>query len=531
MRLFSSVLLLLLTFMSIGQPIHADSTGTFDLLNSPYDELDPIISPDGQTLYVTIANHPGNAGGKKDPGDIWYAVLNENNQWSAPIHAGPHLNNRGFNGVAGFSDNGNNLFLLSHYDAAGQAHTQGIAVARRSGNDWSSPTNITIPYFQNKSESLSGYILPNESAFVFSAETYGTRGVEDLYITLKDGNGKWSEPRNLGSVINTQFQELSPSLSDDGRTLYFSSNGRKGLGSFDIYSSSRLDDTWLHWSEPVNLGPTINTEGRDLYYHDYSSQEFSLYTSTKNSDGYGDVKMHKRSDQPPAPKDTTNVVAAIKKTTTPPVTTPAIPDNSVRIYGKVVNAKTNEFIQAKITFNAPAPAQQRKDATAGVEAGYSLIVPAVSEYVVKIEAPGYVSSLEKLDIKAYEMKELEMNFKLQPVEVGTTVNLKNVLFEQGKTILLPQSYDELDMVISFLKTNPNVKIELAGHTDNRGIPAQNVKLSQARVDRVKEYLTEKGIDKKRISGKGYGGAMPIANNDNEDTRQLNRRVEFIIKKL
>ena len=129
------------------------------------------------------------------------------------------------------------------------------------------------------------------------------------------------------------------------------------------------------------------------------------------------------------------------------------------------------------------------------------------------------------------MKELEMNFKLQPVEVGTTVNLKNVLFEQGKTILLPQSYDELDMVISFLKSNPNVKIELAGHTDNRGIPAQNVKLSQARVDKVKEYLTEKGIDKKRISGKGYGGAMPIANNDNEETRQLNRRVEFIIKKL
>ena len=513
MRLFSSVLLLLLTFMSIGQPMVADSTGTFDLLNSPYDELDPIISPDGRTLYVTIANHPGNAGGKKDPGDIWYSVLNENNQWSAPIHAGPHLNNRGFNGVAGFSDNGNNLFLLSHYDAAGQARTQGIAVARRSGNDWSAPENISIPYFQNKSESLSGYILPNESAFVFSAETYGTRGVEDLYITLKDSNGKWSEPRNLGSVINTQFQELSPSLSDDGRTLYFSSNGRKGFGSFDIYSSSRLDDTWLNWSEPVNLGPTINTEGRDLYYHDYASQEFSLFTSTKNSDGYGDVKMHKRSDQPPAPKDTTNAVAAVQKTA-PPVTTPVVPDNSVRVYGKVINAKTNEFVQAKITFTAAPPPPQETGATAGVEAGYSLIVPAISEYVVKIEAPGYVSSLEKLDIKAYEMKELEMNFKLQPVEVGTTVNLKNVLFEQGKTILLPQSYDEL-----------------AGHTDNRGIPAQNVKLSQARVDKVKEYLTEKGIDKKRISGKGYGGAMPIANNDNEDTRQLNRRVEFIIKKL
>ena len=126
------------------------------------------------------------------------------------------------------------------------------------------------------------------------------------------------------------------------------------------------------------------------------------------------------------------------------------------------------------------------------------------------------------------MKELEMNFKLQPVEVGATVNLKDVLFEQGKTILLPQSYPELDLVIAFLKSNPKVKIELSGHTDNRGIPGQNLKLSQARVEKVKSYLVSKGIDKKRITGKGYGGNRPIASNDTEETRLLNRRVEFTI---
>jgi len=124
-----------------------------------------------------------------------------------------------------------------------------------------------------------------------------------------------------------------------------------------------------------------------------------------------------------------------------------------------------------------------------------------------------------------------MNFKLQPVEIGTTVNLKDVLFEQGKTNLLAQSYPELNLVISFLKTNPKVRIELAGHTDNRGIPGQNVKLSQARVDKVKAYLVSMGIESKRISGKGYGGAKPIASNDTEETRLFNRRVEFIIKKL
>ena len=139
--------------------------------------------------------------------------------------------------------------------------------------------------------------------------------------------------------------------------------------------------------------------------------------------------------------------------------------------------------------------------------------------------------MEKLDIQTYEMKELEMNFKLQPIEVGTTVNLRDILFEQGKTNLLAQSYPELDLVVSFLKSNPKVKIELAGHTDNRGIPSQNVKLSQARVDKVKSYLVSKGIEGKRISGKEYGGSKPIASNETEETRQLNRRVEFTIKKF
>jgi outer membrane protein OmpA-like peptidoglycan-associated protein len=123
-----------------------------------------------------------------------------------------------------------------------------------------------------------------------------------------------------------------------------------------------------------------------------------------------------------------------------------------------------------------------------------------------------------------------MNFHLQPVEIGTTVNLKNVLFVQTKTELLPESYDELDLVVSFLKNNPNVKIELSGHTDNRGVHSDNVRLSQERVNAVKRYLVSKGVDGKRVTGKGYGGTKPIASNDTEENRQMNRRVEFTIKK-
>ncbi len=523
MRIF---LLICLVFSIHTLSAQRLTKNSFQYVNSLYDELNPVISPDGRTLYVTVANHPQNIGGKKDQGDIWISVLTETNQWSAPIHGGNVINNSGYNAIAGFSSDGTQMFLLSHYDSNGNAvRTQGISVSRNTGNGWSRPENITIPYFQNKSGALSGHILPDQSVFVYSAETYGSRGVEDIYVSVKGSNGKWMEPRNLGNSINTPFQEISPSLSADGKTLYFSSNGLKGSGSFDIYSSVRLDDSWTNWTTPVNLGASFNTEGRELFFRNYERFGFSIYASTTNSDGYGDIRIF-LSDEP-YQKDST-IIAKIDTIKIVEVKRERSSDKIVTVHGKVNNTKTGEAITATVYFEAPS---NNQTVTATADAGFSIQIPSTEDYVVKIEAEGFISVREKLDIHTYELNDLEMNFKLQPVEIGTTVNLRDVLFEQGTTNLLSQSYPELDLVVSFLKSNPKVNIELAGHTDNRGIPAQNVKLSQMRVDKVKEYLVSKGITGRRISGKGYGGAKPIANNDTEETRLYNRRVEFVIKKF
>jgi len=521
MRLIFSSALLLTAFYCSSQVLN---TASFQQSNTAYDELNPVISPDGRSLYITVANHTQNIGGKRDPGDIWVAVLTENNQWSVPVHAGSLLNDVAYNAVAGFSADGRQMFLLSHYSNSGNpSRTQGLAVSRQTAGGWSTPENINIPYFQNKSAVVSGYILPDESVFVFSAETYGSRGVEDIYVCTKNANGSWSEPRNLGSTINTRFQELSPSMSDDAKTLYFSTNGGKGSGSFDIYKSTRLDDGWTNWSSPENLGTTVNSEGRELFFRPFENAGFSLFTSTKNSDGYGDVKIFVTGD--PVPRDTTQVVPPPDTIKIVEVPREPAADQRVKVYGKVTNAKSGEAINATIAF-ASSATNQTSQATA--ENGYNVLVPSTEQYSVQIEAQGYISTMEKLDIQTYEMKELEMNFRLQPLEVGATVNLRDVLFEQGKTVLLSQSYPELDLVVAFLKANSKVKIELSGHTDNRGIPGQNLKLSQMRVETVKEYLVSKGIEKRRITGKGYGGSRPIASNDTEETRLLNRRVEFTI---
>ncbi|MBX2966777.1 MAG: OmpA family protein [Cyclobacteriaceae bacterium] len=523
MRFVFCLSLLACSFVCVGQSVFTASS--FALVNTTYDEQNPVVSPDGRTLYFTVSNHPQNVGGQRDPGDIWVSQW-LGNGWSAPVHAGPTLNNRGYNAVAGFSSDGMRLYLLSHYDPSGEVRTQGISVSRKSGAGWTNPENIYIPYFQNKSSIQSGHITADERVFVYSAETYGTHGVEDIYISIKGNDGKWGEPRNLGSKINTQFQELSPSLSADGSTLYFSSNGRKqGMGSFDIYYSTRLDDSYHNWSEPVNLGTSFNSTGRELFFRSFEMLGYSLFTSTTNSDGYGDIRYfipEKRDSSlfAVAPQDTLIKIQEQKYED-------VIGENEVRIFGKVLNASNDQPVQANLKFTASS---ESYPATAQYSQGYSIKVPSTQSYTLEVTAPGYISSFEKLDLHTLELKELEMNFRLQPIEVGVSVNLKSVLFVQSKPALLPESYQELDVVVAFMQANPHVEIELSGHTDSRGSFRQLMELSQQRVNRVKEYLVSKGIDKKRISGKGYGGSKPVASNDTEEGRMLNRRVEFTIKK-
>lgn len=491
-----------------AQRLSAEKISTF---NSTFDEQNPVLSADGNYLFVTRSNHPQNIGGLKDPGDIWIAHYN-GGEWSAPVHAGKELNDKGYNTVLGTSPDLMELFIANHFTNTGEvASTQGIAIARYENGKWTNPRNVNIPYFHSKSRNIQGHLSYDAQHFVYAAETYGTYGVEDIYIVSRTLNG-WSEPRNLGNTINTNFQELSPSLNRNNDTLYFSSNGRKGKGSFDIYASARLDDTWLNWSEPINI-KDINTEGRDLFYKNIGRGN-ALYTSTFDSDGYGDVRFYDAG----API----IIDSTRQINTP---TTIAKTNETIVSGLITNAKSGQPINGSLSFVAEA-AQGKVEAGT---TGYQLSLLNGNNYGITVEARGYISSFQHV-ILDKDQQTLELNFALQPIEIGTTVNLKSVLFKQSSTDLLPESKDELNVVATFMKSNPKVKIELSGHTDNRGVQKDNEKLSQARVQKVKDYLVANGVSSKRISGKGYGGAKPIAANDSEESRKLNRRVEFTIVK-
>lgn len=497
--------LALVFLLALNAKAQSIQTDPFKPVNSKYDEQNPVFGADG--LYFTVANHPENIGGRKDPGDIWVSIW-EGGVWSKPIHAGKAINDAGYNSVAGFSADGKQMFLLGHYGKKGaSATTQGISVSTLGAYGWSAPENLGIPYFLNRSEHFSGMINSEANIFVFSADGYNNTkdGTEDIYVTLKK-DGKWTEPINLGATINTPFQEWSPSISEDGKTLYFSSNGRNGEGGFDIFKTTRLDDTWQLWSRPENLETPINSDARELYYRPFTKGS-AFFTTTRNSDGYGDIRLW---------TDTTDVKNHQYLNR----------KGVVQITGTITNAKTRELLKSKIVFKTDS----LHFVFASDDGTFSIKVPAAKAYSIELQSTGYVNLSDKLDLHEYDLKSLQLNFQLQPIEVGTVVQIKNVLFYMGTTKLLDESYQGLNALVGFLNDNPKIEIELAGHTDNRGDSKKNMVLSQQRVEVIKKYLVSKGINAKRITGKGYGDSRPLTTNDNEESRKLNRRVEFVILK-
>lgn len=522
----------LLTFLLLA-PLLAqsqDMASALSLLNSPLEEQCPVLSPDGKLLAFTIANHPQNIGKTKDLGDIWFSTW-DGKTWSAPVHGGSLINNNLHNTVAGFSPDGSQMFLMGHYAGPGQpVKSQGLSVSIRNGDTWLAPVNINIPYFLNKTEYNSGFLSADGSILVFSGVGRETRGAEDLYVTFKV-NGKWTEPKNLGPVVNTQSQDVSPSLSADGKRLFFASNGLDANVSFDVYYADRLDDSWQKWSTPVNLGSGINTQGREYFYR--TSPYGAFYASSKNSDDLADLKFSPAKDtvQLPVMINPTEDIKVVSVDTLLKIDEIKYnkneSDGRTRIWGKVYNGKTNQIIAgAAIHFVATETSQ----ANAAKDGSFEIKLSGVEEYSVKVEAPGYIGEFERLDLRTQVLKDLEMNFRLLPIEIGTTINLKSVLFERSKPVLLTSSYDELDLVADFMKENPKVEILLSGHTDNQGRHELNMKLSRERVNVVKDYLVKKGISENRITSKGLGGTKPIADNEAEETRALNRRVEFTITK-
>jgi OOP family OmpA-OmpF porin len=242
-----------------------------EIINSKVEETMPVLSQDGKILYFVRVLHPENIGGRLSGHDIWYSYRNADGSWQDPKNGLLSLNNKGNNAVLGFSQEGNRVFLLNQY-GSGPSFKSGLSYAELAGSRWAYPKEVKIPKLKKDGFFYNAYLSPDEEVLIVSMKQRTQPGDEDLYIAIRQSDGRWSDFQNMGAKINTPGFEAFPYLSADKQTLYFSSNGHGGFGDADIFMSARQDESWTNWSKPINLGKPVNSKGFDA--------SFALYTDS-----------------------------------------------------------------------------------------------------------------------------------------------------------------------------------------------------------------------------------------------------------
>ena len=502
-------------------------------VNSEYNEIAPIISPDGKTLYFSRISHPQNTHGAKGSQDIWYSEL-RNDKWTVARRLPSPLNKEDYNSLYSITPDGNTLLIKGDWKN-GVYETRGFSTSKKTARGWSPPNRIDIPGYTklSKGQFDCGYLSNDGKVLLMSFSEKKNSKVDDLYVSFKQKNGSWTKPKNLGKEINTEeFTETTPFLAADGVTIYFSSDRKGGQGSNDIYYSKRIDKSWTRWSRPVNLGPAINSDGYDAYYSISALGDYAYLVSFKDTEGKGDIVRY---DLHPKP--------AAGDTASAPIVAVPVPDPVVMISGKVIDSKTGKPVEATIIYENLEDGEEVGSATTNPTTGeYKIVLPYGQKYSMRAVSPNFIAESETVDLtdttglgangkNGNGNKEIgNKSLKLIPIEEGQIVRLNNIFFATGKSTLSKESYPELNRIAITMTESKTLEIELGGHTDNTGGDEFNLKLSQDRADSVREYLISKGIQPDRITSKGYGETKPVSTNDTPEGQQLNRRVEFKILK-
>jgi OOP family OmpA-OmpF porin len=381
----------------------------------------------------------------------------------------------------------------------------------RNGN-WSEPEAVLIKnYYKYDRGRQSGATMAHDgqTLLLYMSTEQGSPD-NDIYVCFLTNDGTWTEPKSISKKINgPQSNEMTPYLASDGVTLYFSSNREGGLGDNDIWMAKRLDNSWQKWSDPVNLGAPINTTGWDAFFTLDAGGEYAYLTTNEHTFGESDIVR----------------VKLLEKEKPNPV---------LLVSGNVYNVKTKQPLSASLVYETLPDGAVAGNAISGATDGaFKIVLPYDKNYSIRASANHYFAISENLNLDSLVKagyREIHKDLYLAPIEIGQVVRLNNVFFDFDKFDLRAESFLELDRVVELLKENPGIEIEMSAHTDSKGADDYNMTLSDNRAASVKQYIIGKGIAQVRIVSKGYGETKPVATNETDDGRQLNRRVEFRILK-
>jgi OOP family OmpA-OmpF porin len=483
-------------------------------INSDLPELRPTVSADGNLLFFICENHPANTKYNSVPNsqDIWYAVRDSNGVWQEARHMKYPLNTSQYNAVYWISPDNMRILIRGAFGNGGAYFGKGVSLCTRQADGrWGDPEELRIRNYQKYDRGVvSGATLTQDlQALVLYMTPVPGSPDNDLFVCFPQDDGTWSEPKSLGKQINFPGDEMTPYIAADGVTMYFSSNRPGGMGDNDIWMTKRLDKSWTKWSTPVNLGSPINTEGWDAFFTLDAGGEYAYLTSNKDTYGESDIVRVKLLEREK-------------------------PDPVLLVTGNVYNAKTKEPLSASLIYETlPDGIEAKTGISNPADGAFKIVLPYDKNYSIRASADKFFAISENLNLDSMVKagyKEIHKDLYLVPIEIGQVVRLNNVFFDFDKWDLRPESNVELDRVIKLLNENPAIEIELSAHTDSRGSDEYNFKLSDNRAKSCVEYIISKGIPARRIVSKGYGESLPVSENETDEGRQLNRRVEFKITK-
>jgi OmpA-OmpF porin, OOP family len=460
-----------------------------DTVNAFPMQYFPVVTADQSQLIFTARF----GGARNENEDLVVSTKRANGSWSQPVSLSENINSIRREGACTISADGRHLI----FTVCGERGCD-LYESRKTGNDWTAPKSLG-PAINTPSWDAQPSLSADGRELYFVSDRPGGQGGYDIWYSRLGENG-WTKAINAGTSLNTPFDEISPYIHVNNKTLYVVSNGYPGFGGYDIYMVEKSENGW---ATPINLGKPLN-DHQDQYSFIVANDGATAYYSKEES------KNRSRLYKIRLPQ---HVITRYKGNV---------------IKGNVVDVKSNQPLKARIElFNLHQNESVSIVESDSITGQYLMVLPGGSEYALYVSKPAYLfQSLHFNYLQGDEVQPVIKNIALTPVTKNASVILNNIFFDVDKYELKQESMTELSEMIKFLQLNPSVKIEISGHTDNSGATSYNQQLSLKRAASVAEYLKSRGIEAGRLTQIGYGSQRPLKPNDTDENRQFNRRIEF-----
>ncbi|MBL1279277.1 MAG: PD40 domain-containing protein [Fluviicola sp.] len=496
-------------------------------INTAQPEYFPTITVDGKTILFTRRVKDGRVRGEfQEQEDFFVSQLSNKNIWQTAIAMPSNINTINNEGAPTIAADGRSLVFVACPDRTGTNYGENrngrgscdLFYTKKLGSRWTNPINLpgkvnTYDWETQPSLSSDGKTM----YFIRGVKKRGQTNNSDIYVTRLQEDGTWGVAKRLPDYINTPNEEESVLIHPDGKTLYFASRGHVGMGGSDLFVT-RMDNNG-NWSKPENLGYPINTKFDENSLMVAADGEIAFFASNREG-GFGDLDIYYF------------VMPEHLR-----------PTKTLYFEGLVYDINTRKPVPGKFQLIDLATGKEVVYSEADKITGEFMVsLPVNKEYALNVSYPGYAFFSQNFNMTNPEgLEAIHMDVPLVPLkDGGQSIILANIFFDLNKSILRKESYVELDKLVSFLKENAEIKVEIGGHTDSRGDKQKNLTLSNNRAKSVYDYAIEKGIDKSRLSFKGYGSSVPVnsdvaitkmaSKEEKEVAHQANRRTEYRIVK-